>query len=85
MGKCPFNVNAEGDVYGYKVFIGGRWGKKFAHGQALSKIFTSEEEVLNVVEKAICLFRDQGIAGERFSDTIARIGFEEVEKQLIGD
>jgi len=85
VGKCPFNVNAEGDVYGYKVFIGGRWGKKFAHGQALSKIFTSEEEVLNVVEKAICLFRDQGIAGERFSDTIARIGFEEVEKQLIGD
>jgi len=85
VGKCPFNVNAEGDVYGYKVFVGGRWGKKFAHGQALSKIFTSEEEVLNVVEKAICLFRDQGIAGERFSDTIARIGFEEVEKQLIGD
>ena len=31
----------------------GRWGKKIAHGQPLRKIFTSEEEVLDVVEQAI--------------------------------
>lgn len=79
---CPFHVNEE-TVPGFKVYIGGRWGKKVAHGQPLSKIFTSEEEVLHVVEKAILLFRDQGIAGERFADTIARIGFENVEEQLI--
>ena len=54
-----------------------------AQGRALSKIFTSEEEVMQVIERAIALFRDDGIDGERFSDTIARLGFEEVERRLI--
>ena len=81
---CPFHVN-DGAVPGFKVYVGGRWGKKTAHGQALSKIFTSEEEVLDMVEKAILLFRDKGQAGERFADTIARIGFEETEKLLLSN
>ena len=68
---------------GYEVYVGGRWGKKFAHGIPLSKIFTSEEEVLGTIEAAILLFREQGQAGERFSDTIERIGFEKVEEELI--
>lgn len=82
VGKCPFGAMDKGAT-GYKLYIGGRWGKKVAHGQPLSKVFTSEEELLDTIEKAIVLFRDQGVSGERFADTIARIGFEEVEKQLI--
>lgn len=82
VGTCPFDVIEEGTP-GFKVYIGGRWGKKIAHAQPLNKIFTSEEEVLAVVEKAILLFREQGHTGERFADTIARIGFEKVEIQLI--
>lgn len=81
---CPFHVNDEA-VPGFKVYIGGRWGKKTAHGRALSKIFTSEDEVLNVVEKALLLFRDKGEPGERFADTISRIGFEEAEKLILSD
>lgn len=84
VGNCPFDAIEEGTP-GYKIYIGGRWGKKVAQGQALSKIFTSEEEVLDVVEKAILLFREQGNTGERFADTIARIGFENVEKQLLSN
>lgn len=80
--KCPFGV-FESAHEGYKVYIGGRWGKKTAMGQSLSKIFSSQEEVLAVVEKAILLFRDEGIAGERFADTVKRLGFEYVEKKLI--
>lgn len=82
--KCPFGANKNG-TYGYKIYIGGRWGKKVAHGKALSKVFTSEEEMMKVAEKAILLFREQGQAGERFADTIHRIGFENVEKQLLAD
>lgn len=81
---CPFHVNDEA-VPGFKVYIGGRWGKKTAHGRAVSKIFTSEDEVLNVVEKALLLFRDKGEPGERFADTISRIGFEEAEKLILSD
>lgn len=84
VGNCPFDAIEEGTP-GYKIYIGGRWGKKVSQGQALSKIFTSEEEVLDVVEKAILLFREQGNTGERFADTIARIGFENVEKQLLSN
>lgn len=84
VGHCPFDAIEEGKP-GFKIYIGGRWGKKIAHGQPLSKIFTSEEEVLNVVEKAILFFREQGKTGERFADTIARLGFDYVEKELLSD
>lgn len=82
--KCPFHTFDEGE-YGFKVYIGGRWGKKSAIGRPLRKMFTTEEEVLDTIEKAILLFREQGQAGERFSDTIARIGFDEVERQLLAN
>jgi len=81
--KCPFGALGN-TKEGYKVCLGGRWGKKTSIGKPLSKIFTSEDEVLDVVEKAICLFRDEGIKGERFADTIERLGFDYVENKLIG-
>ena len=84
VGKCPFKAVSAG-VNGYKIYIGGRWGKQVAQGRALEKIFTSEEEVLAVVEKAILLFREQGITGERFADTVARLGFENVQARLLSD
>ena len=82
IGKCPFEAVAEGTP-GFKIYIGGRWGKKVAQGKPLSKIFTDREEVLNVVESAILLFREQGLPGERFADTINRLGFENVQAQLL--
>lgn len=80
--KCPFGAFTE-STYGYKVYLGGRWGKKVAAGKPLSKFFTSEEEVIALVEKAILLFRDEGRTGERFADTIARLGFDYVEDKLL--
>ena len=83
VGKCPFHTIEDG-TYGYKIYVGGRWGKKVSKGRALGKIFTSGEEALDVIEKAILFFRDHGNKGERFAETIERIGFENVEKELIG-
>ena len=81
---CPFGATGAGRT-GYQVYAGGRWGKKIAQGHALSRIFETEEEVLAVVEKAILLFREQGVTGERFADTIARIGFDTAEAELLSD
>ncbi len=81
-GKCPFGVIPE-YIDGYKVYIGGRWGKKIANGIPLDKLFTSEEEVLEIVERAILFFRNEGISGERFADTIARLGFDYVQDKLL--
>ena len=84
IGRCPFHA-VEDYTNGYRIYIGGRWGKKVAQGRYLDKVFTDKDEVLSVVEKAILLFREQGITGERFADTVARIGFENVQEQLLAD
>ena len=81
-GKCYFDAMDEG-TYGFKIYIGGRWGKKVAQGRALSRIFTDKDEALDIIEKAILLFREQGRPGERFAVTIDRLGFENVEAQLL--
>lgn len=80
--KCPFGV-AEAYTNGYKIYIGGRWGKKIANGRPLDKLFTDENEVLDTVERAILLFRDEGITGERFADTVNRLGFGFVQDKLL--
>lgn len=79
--KCLFGAISYED--GYKVCIGGRWGKKTAMGRPLGKVFTDADEVMDIVEKAICLFRDEGSAGERFADTVNRLGFDYVEGKLL--
>ncbi len=82
VSKCPFGAVNE-SATGYKVYIGGRWGKKTSVGHPLDKIFTSEDEVVELVERAILFFRDEGLSGERFSDTINRLGFDYVQDKLL--
>ena len=54
-------------------------------GKTLNKIFTSKEEVIKLAEKAILFYREQGRTGERFAETVERLGFENVEAQLLSD
>lgn len=68
---------------GFKVFIGGRWGKKHTEGRALDKIIESQEELYNVIEKTILLFKEEGNAGERFADMIDRLGFSYVQDKIL--
>lgn len=82
VNKCPFKAY-ENCSDGYKIYLGGRWGKKSAQGKPLSVIFASCDEVLDIIEKAILLFKENGFKGERFADTIARIGFENAESTLL--
>jgi dissimilatory sulfite reductase (desulfoviridin) alpha/beta subunit len=84
IGKCHFDAIEEGKQ-GYKITIGGRWGKKVNKGLAINKIFKDEEEVMSAVEKMILIYREQGNTGERLADTIERIGFENIEAQLLSD
>ena len=68
----------------YKVYVGGRWGKQYRIGTPLTRLFT-REEVLDVIEKAILLFKSEGHPGERFGSTVERLGMEKVEEMLISD
>ncbi len=84
VGKCHFDAIETG-TSGFKVYIGGRWGKRVAKGLEITKIFTTKEEALSAVEKAILVYREQGITGERFADTIERLGFDSINEQIISD
>jgi dissimilatory sulfite reductase (desulfoviridin) alpha/beta subunit len=51
----------------------------------LRKLFTDQNDVLDTIEKAILFFRSEGIPGERFADTIQRVGFEKAEEMILGN
>jgi len=72
-----------GDEQGLKLFIGGRWGKKVKRGEPLEGLY-SKEKTMEIIEKAILYYKENGEPKERFGDMITRIGFEEVSKNLIG-
>lgn len=80
IGNCYFSA-LEGHEIQYKVYVGGRWGKKIRQGSLLSKL-VSETEALDLIEKSILLFKKEGKNGERFSDTIERLGMDYVESVL---
>ena len=84
IAKCPFHA-IEAQTTGYRVYIGGRWGKRTAMGRPLSVIFTEKEEVLSIVEKCLLLFRAYGNPKERFADTVTRIGFDKAEALLLSN
>ncbi|SDF24310.1 4Fe-4S binding protein [Sporomusa acidovorans] len=82
IGKCRFDAIQDGKQ-GYKICFGGRWGKNVAQGKALNKTFADKGEVLTVIEKAILFYKEKGKAGERFSQTIERLGFKNVEAEVL--
>ncbi|MGF7144935.1 dissimilatory sulfite reductase (desulfoviridin) alpha/beta subunit [Anaerotaenia torta] len=79
-GKCYFSA-LEGLEIQYRVYVGGRWGKKVRQGSPLSRL-VPETEALDLIEKTILLFKKEGVTGERFSDTIERLGMDYVEAAL---
>ena len=81
LDKCPFGVTKTYTT-AYAVYVGGRWGKKVEMGRRLSRLLYSEDEVIACVENAILFFREEGISGERFADTVSRLGLEKVEERL---
>ena len=82
LAACPFHA-IKTETEGYRVYIGGRWGKKVGRGQPLSAILTNREQLLSVIESTILFFRAYGTAGERLADTIARVGFAEAERLIL--
>jgi dissimilatory sulfite reductase (desulfoviridin) alpha/beta subunit len=69
-------------MVGYKITIGGRWGKQVRIGTPLDGIFT-KDETMDIIEKTILLFKDKGLPGERLSTMIERFGVTVTEQMLI--
>ena len=63
------------------IVIGGSSGKEPVIGKELPGLY-SLSEALDIVEKAMTYYRENGQAGERFAKTVERIGFETVASAL---
>lgn len=70
---------------GCSIYIGGRWGKKVARGIKIEKLFENENDVLEAIEKIIIFYKENGTPGERFADTITRLGFENVQSEVLSN
>lgn len=82
--RCPFECSEE-CTNGWRIYVGGRWGKRVSHAKLLDKFFTDKQEVLDTIEKVILFFRSEGNAGERLAETIERIGFDKAQEMILGD
>ena len=81
-GACPFGVFSEMRE-GYSIRIGGTWGKSGARGILLPILCEREDEVLDIVEGLILLYRAEGKPGERLRRTVERLGIERVTAALL--
>ncbi|KJR49479.1 Dissimilatory sulfite reductase [Desulfosporosinus sp. I2] len=63
------------------ISLGGMFGKDHVIGRELPSLY-SIKDALNMIEKVITYYRDNGLKGERFAKMVDRIGFEGVENFL---
>lgn len=80
--RCHFDAVEAGET-GYRLFVGGKWGKTSRYGQPLAGIH-NKEAALSILEAAILYYREAGRTGERFGDMIGRVGLDAAEAALLG-
>ena len=78
--QCNFDCITE-KAEGFTLFVGGYWGKRQHPGYKLDMIL-SKDEVIDYIERALLLYREQGETGERFGMFIDRIGLDNFTSQL---
>jgi anaerobic sulfite reductase subunit C len=83
-GKCitPCPGEAWQGERGFIVYFGGFFGKRIATGKRLLPILFSEEELDKAVAAGLEFFRQHGKPGERFKDTLDRIGWNHLQEDL---
>ena len=72
-----------GGARGYRITLGGHWGRTGAAGREMPGVLPDEESVLAFIERVLNFYRANGQPGERFFKTLDRIGFERA-LELIG-
>lgn len=77
---CPFHALEETGV-GYKIMLGGIWGKHQRMATPLPGIY-DKEQLMRILEKTLTLWKEQGESGERFGLYLERVGVDNFIKQL---
>jgi dissimilatory sulfite reductase (desulfoviridin) alpha/beta subunit len=67
---------------GFVVYFGGLFGNRIAVGKQLFPIVFSMDELFRAVDVTLEFFKTQGKPSERFRNTLDRVGWEVLEKEL---
>ena len=70
---------------GYNLYIGGTMGKIPRFASLLKKQVEGEEELYDLIDKALSCYRKHGRKKERFGHMIDRIGLETVKAEILGE
>lgn len=69
------------DKQGFVPFVGGKFGRKYRLGERIDMVL-SKEETVELTGKVIEFFEKKADKGERFGDTLSRIGIENALRDL---
>lgn len=78
---CP--VSAWEGKSGFIVSFGGLFGNRITIGKQLIPILFSKEDLHQVIETTMAFFAKHGKSGERFANTLERVGWELFKKELV--
>lgn len=78
--SCP--VEAWEGENGFIVYFGGLFGSRISIGEQLLPILFSQDDLYRVVEATVEYFQKNGKAGERFKDTLDRVGRDVFKREL---
>jgi ferredoxin/TusA-related sulfurtransferase len=79
--SCPTAAMEEGRR-GFRLFVGGKFGRIPSLGRKISGILRTPEEAVAAIGAVIEFFRAHGKARERFGDTLHRTGLSSLENHL---
>ncbi|MFQ6065811.1 MAG: 4Fe-4S binding protein [bacterium] len=78
---CPFGAWKR-KRRGYRIYVGGKMGKWPLLGYLLCKFFGSEDGLLDLIQKVLEFYQQEGKEGERFRETLDRIGLEKLKEKI---
>jgi len=67
---------------GFVLYFGGLFGNRIAIGKKLLPIIFSTEDLFKVVDATLKFYETHGKASERFRNTVDRVGWELLEKEV---
>lgn len=78
---CP--TKAWQGTRGFVVYFGGLFGNRITIGKQLLPLLESKEELHRVVEATLEFFAEHATPGERFANTLDRVGWELLKDKLV--
>jgi len=69
---------------GFIVYFGGLFGNRIAIGRQLLPIIFSKEKLHEIIEITLAFFEEYGRPGERFGNTLDRVGWDLLKNRLVG-